>query len=94
MAKVIKFPTGQDPKPRKSTQKASADADTEARRLMTIADEIDAVILKHLNAGLIEPADLAGLVAHRLGNLMRHIDHKSELWDLCEKVLKNQAAIE
>jgi len=61
---------------------------------MRVADEIDAVILKHLDQGEIDPRDLAGLIAHRLGTLMRHLDQKSKLWDVCEKVLKAQAAIE
>ncbi len=66
----------------------------EARRLLKVSDEIDAVILKHLDAGAIDPRDLAGLMAHRLGTLMRHLDQKTKLWDVCEKVLKAQAAIE
>ena len=73
---------------------AAPEADSEARRLMRIADEIDSVILKHLDAGEVDPRDLAGLIAHRLGTLMRHLDHKSKLWDACEKVVKAQAAIE
>ena len=81
MGKVVPFPSRE---PR----------DAEALRLMKIADEIDQVILKHLDAGLINPRDLAGLMAHRLGTLMRHLDQKGELWDACEKVLKAQAAIE
>ena len=68
--------------------------DEEARKMMKIADEIDAVILKHLDAGDIDPRDIAGLIAHRLGTLMRHLDEKSKLWDVCEKVAKAQAAIE
>jgi hypothetical protein len=68
--------------------------DREAKRLMRIADEIDAVILKHLDSGEVDPRDLAGLIAHRLGTLMRHLDQKSKLWDVCEKVLKAQAAID
>jgi hypothetical protein len=68
--------------------------DKEALRLMRIADEIDAVILKHLNAETVDPKDLAGLLAHRLGTLMRHLDGKDILWDVCEKVLKKQAAID
>jgi hypothetical protein len=79
MAKVIQFP--------------ARAADTEAKRLMRIADEIDAVILKHLEAGEVDPRDLAGLLAHRLGTLMRHLDQKNKLWDVCEKVLKAQAEI-
>jgi hypothetical protein len=61
---------------------------------MKIADEIDRVILKHLDAGQIDPRDLAGLIAHRLGTLMRHLEEKGKLWDVCEKVAKTQAAIE
>lgn len=68
--------------------------DGEALKMMKVADEIDAVILKHLEAGELDPRDIAGLIAHRLGTLMRHLDGKSKLWDVCEKVAKAQAAIE
>lgn len=81
MGKVLNFPS-------RDTKEA------EARRLMKIADEIDSVILKHLDAGEVDPRDLAGLFAHRLGTLMRHLDQKSKLWEVCEKVLKSQAAID
>lgn len=81
MGKVVQFPS-REPQ------------DTEAIRLMRIADELDQVILKHLDLGDIDPRDLAGLVAHRLGTLMRHLDQKDKLWDACEKVLKSQAAID
>ena len=84
MGQVIQFP-GKD---------AASASDQEAKRLMGIADEIDAVILKHLDAGEVDPRDLAGLMAHRLGTLMRHLDQKGKLWDVCEKVLKAQAAID
>lgn len=82
MGKVLNFPARESSK------------DTEARRLMKIADEIDAVIVKHLDLGEVDPRDLAGLFAHRLGTLMRHLDQKSKLWEVCEKVLKAQAAID
>ena len=81
MGQVIQFP-GPKSAPR------------DAERLMQIADEIDAIILRHLTEGDIDPRDLAGLLAHRLGNFMRHLDHRSLLWDVCEKVLKTQAAID
>lgn len=68
--------------------------DAEALRLMKIADEIDSVILKHLDQGKVDPEELAGLLAHRLGTLMRHMDEKNRLWGACEKVLKTQAAID
>jgi hypothetical protein len=81
MGRVIPFPV--------NTQK-----DATAKRMMEIANELDAVILRHLDEGHVDPRDLAGLMAHRLGTLMRHIDEKSKLWDVCEKVLKAQAALE
>jgi hypothetical protein len=68
--------------------------DREAQLLMEISNEIDAIILSHLQAGDVEARDLAGLLSHRLGTLMRHIEGKEKLWDVCEKVLKKQAAIE
>lgn len=82
MGQIIQFPT------------RSGAQDAEAKRLMAVSDEIDAVILKHLDAGDVDPRDLAGLIAHRLGTLMRHLDQKSKLWDVCERVLKAQAAID
>ena len=49
-------------------------------------------------AGCIAPLgmlrDLAGLLSHRLGTLMCHIEGKEKLWGVCEKVLKKQAAID
>ena len=90
MAKVIPFPT------RETGQSSSEDrrVESEALRLMKIADEIDSLVLKHLEDGTIDPHDIAGLLAHRLGTLMRHLDEKSKLWDVCERVLKKQAAID
>ena len=81
MAKIIQFPE----------QKR---LDTEAERLLGIADEIDAIIVNHLKAGDVDPRELAGVLAHRLGTLMRHVDQKTLLWDVCEKVMKSQAAID
>lgn len=81
MGTVIKFPS-REPQ------------DAEALRLMKVADEIDAVILHHLDQGKVDPEQLVGLLAHRLGTLMRHMDEKTELWGACERVLKAQAAIE
>lgn len=68
--------------------------DDEARTLIKISNEIDAIVLRHLEAGDVEPRDLAGLLSHRLGTLIRHLEGKEKLWDVCEKVLKKQAAIE
>ena len=65
-----------------------------AEKLVEIANEIDAVILKHLDSGAVDARDLVGLLSHRLGSLMNHLDEKSELWGLCEKVMKQQAQID
>ena len=92
MGKVIQFPTKQ-PKSKSSSRTEQA-VDTEALRLMQVSDELDAVILKYVESGAVDPRDLAGLMAHRLGTLMRHLDQKSKLWDVCQRVLKAQAALD
>ena len=76
------------------THRRKSAIDREAQILMEISNEIDAIVLAHLQAGDVEPRDLAGLLSHRLGTLMRHIEGKEKLWDVCEKVLKKQAAID
>ncbi len=81
MGDVIQFPT--------------RDKEDEAiHMLLKISDEIDEVILRHIDSGEVDPKDVAGLLAHRLGTLMRSVDEKTKLWDVCEKVLKRQAAID
>src|SRR4051812_25475202 len=84
MGTVIQFQGAAE----RAARAADERRDTEAKRLMAIADEIDAVIVKHLHGGDIDPSDLAGLIAHRLGTLMRHLEQKSRVWDVCEKVAK------
>ena len=64
-----------------------------AMKLVSIAEEIDAVILKHLQDDDIDPRDLVGLLSHRLGTLMNHLEEKSELWYVCERVMKKQAQL-
>jgi hypothetical protein len=73
---------------------ARSRVDDGALTLMKISNEIDAIVLRHLEAGDVEPRDLAGLLSHRLGTLIRHLEGKEKLWDVCEKVLKKQAAID
>lgn len=67
--------------------------DKQSRVLIQISDEIDAIILRHLQLGHCDPKDLAGLLAHRLGTLMKHCDGKDSLWEVCERVLLKQAEI-
>ena len=71
-----------------------SDDELVAERLVEVAGEIDAIILKHLNEDYLDPRDLVGLLSHRLGTLMKHLDEKSELWYVCEKVMKKQAQLD
>jgi len=66
----------------------------EAEILLRISREIDAVLVRHLKLGDVDPRELAGLLSHRLGTLMRHMESKEVLWDVCEKVLKKQAHLD
>lgn len=83
MGEVIQFP-----------KKPESRLTQEAHKLMNLANELDAVILHHLGSGDLDPYDVAGVLAHRLGNLMRTVDEKSKLWDVCSKVARQQAALE
>lgn len=69
--------------------------DTESAKLLKVADEIDAVILNYLHKDM-DARDLAGLMAHRLGTLMRHIDlaDREVLWLIVQKVLREQADLD
>ena len=82
MAKIIPYPH----------ERRGRALDGHSRHLLEIADEIDSVILRHLGDD-IDSRDMAGLLAHRLGTLMRHVTKKDReiLWAVCKKVLKEQA---
>jgi hypothetical protein len=69
--------------------------DAESLRMLKVADEIDAVILNNINKDM-DARDLAGLIAHRLGTLMRHIEAKDRevMWLIVQKVLREQADLE
>jgi hypothetical protein len=71
---------------------AKTKLDTSTVRLLRIADEIDAVILRHVEAGDIDLKELAGLLSHRLGTLVRNMENKDVLLDVCVDVLRKQAA--
>ena len=73
---------------------AKTKLDTSTVKLLRIADEIDAVILRHIEAGDVDPKELAGLLSHRLGTLMKHIEDKETLVDVCVDVLRKQAAVD
>ena len=72
----------------------AAKVDGETMRLLRIADEIDAIILRHLTEGTVEPRELAGVISHRLGTLMRHLEEKEKLIEACQQVIEKQAAVD
>ncbi len=82
MAKILPF------RPQKDTETIQAE------KLVALADELDAVILRHLEAEDLDPRDLVGVLSHRLGTLMRNLEEKNALWGVCEQVLKKQAKID
>lgn len=83
MSKVIKFPS----------RRRERD-DPEVLKLLGVSQKIDAIVIEALHESGLKPRDVAGVLAHRLGSLMRQLDEKDKLWDVCERVLKKQAAID
>ncbi|MEZ4742062.1 MAG: hypothetical protein R3B45_06405 [Bdellovibrionota bacterium] len=61
-------------------------------KLKEVSDKFDAILVQALEED-IDPNELSGLIAHRLGSLMRNLDEKSKLWLICENILKKQANI-
>lgn len=78
----------------KGSSKNTSKADSTSIKLMKISDEIDALILHHVQNGDVELRDLAGLLSHRLGTLMSHIDDRKELLPVCMNVLRRQAKVD
>jgi hypothetical protein len=66
--------------------------DSNILKLKEVSDKLDQVLISALEDD-VDTHELSGLVAHRLGTLMRNLDEKSKLWMICEKVLKKQANI-
>ena len=80
MGKVIQFPQNRR-------------LETTVQRLKKVSDEFDSVIIQALENEGVEAHEIAGILAHRLGSLMKNMDEKSKLWDVCQRVLKKQADI-
>ena len=78
MGKVLEF-----------RQKESQE-DRITRKMIEIADDIDAVILKHLQDSDVEIKDIAGLLSHRLGTLMNHLEENPSCGLCLKKYLKNR----
>ena len=81
MAKVLKFPEDRR-------------LGLHVQKLKAISDKIDGVVIDALVEQHVDPHELAGLIAHRLGTLLRGFDDKSKTWDVCERVAKKQAVID
>ena len=88
MGKVLTF------RPRPQKLATQDQVDRTAAAMKALADDLDSSILECLQLTSVNLHEVAGLLAHRLGSLMRHLDQKSELWLVCEQVLKKQAAID
>ena len=82
MGKVIEFKT--------KTQQREEDTTV---RLVTMANEFDELIMKYVTDPQCDPRELVGVLSHRLGSLISHLDEKDELWYVCQKVVKKQAQI-
>lgn len=82
MAKVIKFPSRR-PEQNKNIIK-----------LKNASDNIDSVIIGCLNDPGLDPKEVAGLLAHRLGALLKNMDKKDKLWSVYRKVVEKQAELE
>jgi hypothetical protein len=67
--------------------------DQNIAKLKDISDSMDKIIIEAVSNGM-DPNEVAGILAHRLGALMRNMEQKSKLWDVCERLLKRQAAID
>lgn len=66
----------------------------EITKLKRVSDSIDTILIEALEEQGLEPYELAGLLAHRLGSFIRPINSKERLWGICEEVVKKQAVID
>ena len=80
MSKVIPFPI------KKRIPK-------EIRDLKELSDAMDSLIREAVLNKNLPPYEVAGVLAHRLGTLLKNIDKKDQLWKVCEGLLKQQALI-
>lgn len=66
---------------------------SEALRLKEVSDALDHIILTAIQEKKMDPYEIAGLLSHRLGTLMKGFSYKDALWELCQKVVKRQAVL-
>ena len=67
--------------------------DKKTETLMQLSEEFDAVIVDAVFTQEIDPKDVAGLLAHRLGALIRQLDgaDREKLIELCHEITTKQA---
>lgn len=65
--------------------------DKELLRLKGASDRIDRVVAEAITQDGLEPYEMAGILAHRLGALIKSLDGNSTLLGVCEKVIKKKA---
>lgn len=84
MSNVIPFKT-----------RAQRAQESELKKLVRISDEMDSVILHHIRKGE-DIRDIAGILAHRLGNLLRHADPnlKADLTEVIKSIVEKQSSPE
>lgn len=82
MAKVIKFPV-----------KGASAVSPSIIKLKNASDAIDDIIVSCLQDPSLDPKEVAGVLAHRLGSLIKNMDQKEKLWEIYQKVAEKQAQI-
>lgn len=66
----------------------------EAIHLLHFADKLDEVIKAEMAKGVTSPREIAGIVAHRLGTMLRLIERNEPLWTVLKEIIERQANIE
>ncbi len=86
MAKVIPFKN-------KKKKNQNEKLDKVTYMLLSFSQEIDETIVGYMTKENLDPKELAGVLAHRLGSLLNLLDEKEDLWEICENVLRKQAKL-
>ena len=82
MGKIIKFPDKID------------EMTPELIRLKKVSDQIDRIIVENLEQNTVDSHEMIGILAHRLGTLLRNMEKKRELWQVCQEVICDQSHLE
>ena len=80
MAKVISFPSERRPS-------------SQLCKMKVLSDQIDELILRSMQKQDLDPQEILGVLAHRTGNLLGHMENKKDFWSVCKKIIKDQAKI-